>query len=662
MLSILSTQIKLNTSKLFMSKTQTFAKFAAVAAGFGLVASSFVPALAAAQTTTTTTTTSSSQTASLQAQIAALQAQLAAATGASASASVTFTRDLTIGSKGSDVTALQTWLIAKGFSVPAGATGYFGAQTKAALAAYQAANGISPAAGYFGPKTRAAVNASGSTTTGGTTTGGTTTGGTTTGGSLSGGEGSLDNFKIVGASSTSLNAADNDTVYGFEFKADGSDLMVNRVDYDVYNSNNTGTTRPWNVFQTATLMHGNTTVATVDASNMNNWSQDGTASNGNQVYRLRFDNLKDVVKMGATADYYLTLSTQNVISSSNSGGVFTINLAGQGVRATDAMGLQQYSSATAQSTATISVSSNTSGSLTVSTGSDNPAVGTTVQANSNAQTSNVVLTTFTLQAKDADVMIYTLPTNVATTSATAATLIRDLKLYQGSTLVDTESFSSSAASTSLKFQNLNIKIPQGTTQSFSIQADVNSVGGTSAVSEGSSIAVSVPNSGWDAENSAGNNVPITGSVTGNAITFRSIGLSADTNPTTSAVATNVGTTGTQQGTFTFTFNVTAFGQDIYVGTTSSAYNLSIYMNNGTSVSASSSAITSTADKTSSVGNYVVHSGQTKSFTVSATVNGYGTYFYAKLNSLYYSTTDSTTYGSSYTFNNNYQTSPVYVHA
>ncbi len=69
-----------------------------------------------------------------------------------------FIRDLTIGSSGADVIALQTTLISKGFSIPAGATGYFGEQTRAALAEYQAANGIMPAAGYFGPKTRAVLN------------------------------------------------------------------------------------------------------------------------------------------------------------------------------------------------------------------------------------------------------------------------------------------------------------------------------------------------------------------------------------------------------------------------------------------------------------------------------------------------------------------------
>ncbi len=63
-------------------------------------------------------------------------------------------RDLTLEDTGADVTALQNLLISEGYSIPAGATGYFGSQTLSALAAYQSANGISPSAGYFGPLTR----------------------------------------------------------------------------------------------------------------------------------------------------------------------------------------------------------------------------------------------------------------------------------------------------------------------------------------------------------------------------------------------------------------------------------------------------------------------------------------------------------------------------
>ncbi|MEK7507938.1 MAG: peptidoglycan-binding domain-containing protein [Patescibacteria group bacterium] len=108
-------------------------------------------------------------TGDLQAQIAALLAQIQQLQSQlgmqSQSTSYNFTRNLTVGSTGDDVKALQQFLNSHGAQVSATGAGspgsestYFGAKTKSALAAYQASVGISPAAGYFGPITKARVN------------------------------------------------------------------------------------------------------------------------------------------------------------------------------------------------------------------------------------------------------------------------------------------------------------------------------------------------------------------------------------------------------------------------------------------------------------------------------------------------------------------------
>ncbi|OGG47481.1 hypothetical protein A2761_00335 [Candidatus Kaiserbacteria bacterium RIFCSPHIGHO2_01_FULL_51_33] len=97
----------------------------------------------------------------------------------SSSAACTFTRSLTIGSSGADVTCLQTYLESMGHFTFAGAKGYFGSITQAAVAKWQAANGVSPAAGYFGPLSQAkysAVVATTPTTPGPTTPAPTGTG------------------------------------------------------------------------------------------------------------------------------------------------------------------------------------------------------------------------------------------------------------------------------------------------------------------------------------------------------------------------------------------------------------------------------------------------------------------------------------------------------
>lgn len=615
--------------------TNNVARVAAAVAGLGLVAMSFAP-MAGAQTSTTTTTTTTT-------------------------ASVSFTRDLHTGSTGADVTALQTWLIAGGYSIPAGATGYFGSQTKAAVAAFQAANSITPAAGYFGPITRAKVAAMGgsSSSSSGSVAGcapgaaySSTTGqpcgtSSSSSGSLTGGEGMITNYKNVGASNTALNAGQSNTVYGVEFQASGSDLAVDRMSFDAYLSSGSGSTRPWTVFQQAQLMRGSTVIATIDASNMNNWSQDGTAtSNGNTIYRLNYVGMNDVVKMGQTADYYLVLSTQANINSANNGNVFTVYQPLQGIRATDAKGLSEYSSSQGTNS-TVSVSSSVSGALTLSAGNDNPAA-TTVAASQSAQTNDVTLTTFTLQAQSGDVTVYTIPVSIATTTNNASDIIRQIKLYSNGTLVDTESYAVGSGATSVKFKNLNVTIPSGTTQNFRVAADINQVGGTNTVSEGASVAVSIPNSGFEAVNSAGNNVSVTGSVTGNVITFRTIGI----NATVSASTPVTSGTNSTSASFSFSVPVTAFGQTAYIGSTSNAFTATIHT--ATTTYAATGVITSSAPVDTASGAYYIPSGTTSTFTITVSASGaVGPGLnYASLDNLKWGTSGANSTQNTFTFPSN----------
>ncbi len=80
-------------------------------------------------------------------------------TSNSQTSNYSFYRDLTMGSQGEDVIALQDFLISTGYLIiPAGVNkGYFGELTKTALGNWQKARGITPDTGYFGPKTRAAI-------------------------------------------------------------------------------------------------------------------------------------------------------------------------------------------------------------------------------------------------------------------------------------------------------------------------------------------------------------------------------------------------------------------------------------------------------------------------------------------------------------------------
>jgi hypothetical protein len=135
----------------------------------------FVPGGALASSSSVAATSSiSSLSLSPAAQLAALQADLAALLAGSGitisqpsitSPAFLFTHNLSFGVTGTDVKALQLFLISRNAGPAAamlaahGATKNFASLTFAALVEFQKSVDITPASGFFGPKTRAYVNA-----------------------------------------------------------------------------------------------------------------------------------------------------------------------------------------------------------------------------------------------------------------------------------------------------------------------------------------------------------------------------------------------------------------------------------------------------------------------------------------------------------------------
>ncbi|TSC90608.1 MAG: putative Ca2+-binding protein [Parcubacteria group bacterium Gr01-1014_2] len=144
-----------NKTKLSLKKGLTVITSAATILVLSGVA--LVPSGAQAQTT-------AEIIAQLQAQIVALTAQLNALVAGqpAPSTACTFTRSLFLGVVGNDVMCLQQYLnstankvAATGAGSPGSETTYYGSRTQSAVASWQAANGVSPAAGYFGPISQA---------------------------------------------------------------------------------------------------------------------------------------------------------------------------------------------------------------------------------------------------------------------------------------------------------------------------------------------------------------------------------------------------------------------------------------------------------------------------------------------------------------------------
>ena len=244
-------------------------------------------------------------TAELQAQITAmlatitaLQAQLAAQGGTAVSYS--FTTDLTLGSKGADVNALQQILISGGYLNIAAPTGYFGSLTKAALSAYQAAKGISPAAGYFGPKTRAFVATVTPVPTGTVSPTPTTTfipgtaEGTVT----------VEYAPLPGNNPTVYAGDVNTPIFGLRIKPKGTDVNVGRVRVDL-GTNNIIYTK---IIQSLALYNGSTKLSEV-VLNSSTVSKDATR------YYIDFSGFsviapKDLnTDLSVNATFYSTVDT-----------------------------------------------------------------------------------------------------------------------------------------------------------------------------------------------------------------------------------------------------------------------------------------------------------------------------------------------------------------
>lgn len=149
-----------------------------------LLASIGIVCVAAPLAATAQSSDTSTRIAALRTQLATLQSQMGHMSTATTPtppsttlACTPFSRTLSLGAHGSDVSNLQNILISKGFLQGTSATGYYGKMTAQAVGKFQVSKGLvssSASQGYgsFGPRTRASM----SCTNGGSTSGGSTGG------------------------------------------------------------------------------------------------------------------------------------------------------------------------------------------------------------------------------------------------------------------------------------------------------------------------------------------------------------------------------------------------------------------------------------------------------------------------------------------------------
>lgn len=523
--------------------------------------------------TMTTTSSSTSTNAQLQAQIntllmliSSLQTRLAQMnSGGNMGTAFVFTSDMTIGSRGDQVTRLQQYLVSSGHLVmPTGvAYGYFGTLTQAALSRFQAAQGINPTAGYFGPITRTRVNAilAAQTPTTPPTTGTTTpTGGITTPGV----EGTMSvSQSNAGINSTIYEGQTGVAILGMRIEARTSDIAVQRIRVNL----GTNSTLYNKVLSRIYLSDGN--------SNTSITSRDLNSSNvirEGDNYFIDLTGFSYVVPKDTSRDLVIRADVRTSIDQSDRGSQ-SISLSNNGVRGIDGAGIDHYSPSFGSNVSrsfSVQESLSETATLRLSLNNSSPRAQNVVSSSgvNNNEIDRLNLLTFDLRAERADIVMRDLRVNISKTGSGSANASSTLYLYDGSTEIDNASVNGDTA----VFSNIDYNIPINTTRTLSIRADIRNSDINPVT-----FSASASSSGITAENNLGDSInsnDITGSAIGYPVTVRNVGPEislSSASITTNGAPQFGGTSNMSTSTLTATFNlrIRAVGEDLILGTAAS---------------------------------------------------------------------------------------------
>jgi hypothetical protein len=480
-----------------------------------------------------------------------------------ASAAMTYTRDLTIGSTGADVISLQTTLVSKGFLViPATVQkGYFGALTKAALSNYQKSVGISPAVGYFGPVTRAHFNAMTDSDMGGDDGDDDEDNG-----DLQGGEGDIKDFDVLGnPSSTDLDEGQTDEVLGFEFEAEDSDIRVERL--DILASTSAGSPasdEPWDYIESARLMLDGDEVAEVtDLDDEDIWDDEG-----NDTYSFRFEDIDVVVEEDETAKFYVEFTAVDRLDSDDEGTEFNVAIADFGLRAVDAEGIDIYAGDEGD-TVSVTFEGTEAGDLDISIDEDDNE-DRTVFVDEDSETKGIEIMRFTIEANASVNTIDELAIRIASTSNPGnddvADVFTSLSLEVDGDEIASESIPSGAATATITFEDLedDFEIADGDEVEVVILADIDEQ--EDNYTEGYSFKASLSTTSIEAEDAEGDDIDFgtQADIYGGEIELRVDGLTVELTDRPSAVSPLANDE--SKGRFFIEFEVTTSGDDVFIPT------------------------------------------------------------------------------------------------
>ena len=552
--------------------------------------------------------------ADLQAQIAELMAQLEALRSGNPATCSPFMTDLMTGRSGADVTRLQQFLINRGHSIPAGATGFFGEQTRQALASYQRNENITPAAGYFGPVTRANINARCTSTPVTPTNPGTGSGTTTPGNPSLSGEASFNDFAFKNGDDTTLEEGDtNRPVAEIEFTTEDGDATLQRIDLVFTPQSGNNEKDPWDTFREVTIWDGSERIARIDTSKRSAW-RDENRSTG--AWTLRATGINYFLEEDSETKLSVQVSTARNIRGADDGENWTVAVPNNGIRALDASRVVVEIGDITETVDITIEEAGTADELLLRTSSSDPE-STTLILERNNRSGFTPVFAFDIDTDGSvnDIEIRRIPVEFTVSSSTFNSFVRDVRIIiDGKTYTRKAIVDGTTGTINFEFRSNELVIDAGERVTAIVELDFKSL---PIALEGSTINGRITSAAIIAEGADDlTGSQLSGTITGDTHRLQTSGAVVSPRTTNATVVSSQGALN-DYASYRIEVEVTATNQDVYIPIDGSGVTFTLRDQSGNTINASTTAVvSSSADEDS--GYFFIPEGESETITLDVT--------------------------------------------
>jgi hypothetical protein len=465
-------------------------------------------------------------------------------------------------------------------------------------------------------------------------------------GTLGTGEGDITSVDEVSTSDSNIPEGDTGEVFGFTTEIEG-DVQIDRIDVfmQVVTTAGTNSEDPQDYFDSAKLLVDGTEVADMDVSDFDDdsvWNIVTDGATTDDEFRLRFSNLALNFADGDEPEFVVSFDTNSVIDSGDLTADWTIGLADDSIRFVDGRGFSDTTGDSADPGGIeedFGFENEEVAELNVQSSANDPEA-TLFEVSDTDTTDGVEIFVFEIEEQngvDANVDGLTI-TVTSTVTADESAVMGDAHLMHGTDELDSVSVPSTGI---LVFENLDLDIDADGSEELSLEVDVEEMDGAT-LAEGATVTAaftSIDDASDDNGNDEGD-MTISGTPSSETHEFRTEGIMVEvTEADTDITNDDNGATFVSPFEFSWTVEITAFGDDVFINKDSADIVVSstagdvdqlydIEESAGTAVTGSGT-ITSTADTaTGDSGAYTaayngefffkILDGDTETFTITVT--------------------------------------------